>query len=59
LSLDFWWGVLAGAIAMIVLGFALSALLVLILYHWVWIPNAQVEGRTVTDEDLEQLFLDP
>ncbi|MBW4033015.1 MAG: hypothetical protein HIU88_10165 [Acidobacteria bacterium] len=59
MSLDFWWGALAGAIAMVILGFALCALLTLILYRWVWIPNAEVEARTYTGEDLEQMLRDP
>lgn len=48
MSVDFWWGFLLGAIVMVILGFALCALLVVILYRYVWVPNAEVEARTYT-----------
>lgn len=66
MSTDFWWGFLLGAIATIITGFALCALLVLILYRWIWIPNAEIEARgwtgdlgTLDEDEIEHFLNDP
>lgn len=50
LTLDFWWGVLAGLIAMAITGFVLCTLIVALLFRYRWAPNAIAEPRTWTGD---------